>query len=234
MLDLLRIKAIGLDLDDTLWPIWPAISRAEAQMVAWLAQRAPASAAVFADPVQRQSLRDAVVQSRPDLGHDMSALRRAAVREALLRNGEDTALAEPAFDVFFEHRMRVELYADALPALVFLASRYPVIAVSNGNADVGRIGIGAHFKGDVSAHLLGVAKPDPRIFHAAAQAAGVAPHEVLHVSSGKIYQHQSLRECLKYARPVTHLGARRQTEPHLPPYGASLRLRAGNSCQSHQ
>ena len=155
MLDLLRIKAIGLDLDDTLWPIWPAISRAEAQMVAWLAQRAPASAAVFADPVQRQSLRDAVVQSRPDLGHDMSALRRAAVREALLRNGEDTALAEPAFDVFFEHRMRVELYADALPALVFLASRYPVIAVSNGNADVGRIGIGAHFKGDVSAHLLG-------------------------------------------------------------------------------
>ena len=27
----------------------------------------------------------------------------------------------------------------------------------------------------------GVAKPDPRIFHAAAQAAGVAPHEVLHV-----------------------------------------------------
>lgn len=181
MLDLSRIKAIGLDLDDTLWPIWPTIARAESQMVAWLTQRAPASAAVFADPVQRQSLRDAVVQSRPDLGHDMSALRRASIREALVRNAEDAALADAAFEVFFEHRMQVELYADALPALAFLASRYPVIAVSNGNADVGRIGIGAHFKGDVSAHLLGVAKPDPRIFHAAARAAGVAPHEVLHV-----------------------------------------------------
>ncbi|MEP6969609.1 MAG: HAD-IA family hydrolase [Betaproteobacteria bacterium] len=181
MLDLSRIKAIGLDLDDTLWPIWPTITRAEAQMVAWLAQRAPASAAIFADPAQRQSLRDVVVQGRPDIGHDMSALRRELIRQALARNGEDAALAEPAFEVFFEHRMQVELYADALPALVFLASRYPVIAVSNGNADVARIGIGAHFKGDVSAHLLGFAKPDPRIFHAAARAAGVAPHEVLHV-----------------------------------------------------
>lgn len=181
MLDLSRIKAIGLDLDDTLWPIWPTIVRAESQMVAWLAPRAPQSAAVFADAVQRQSLRDAVVQSRPDIGHDMSALRRELIRQALARNGEDPALAEPAFEVFFEHRMQVELYTDVLPALAYLASRFPIIVVSNGNADVARIGLGAHFRGDVSAHKLGFAKPDPRIFHAAAHAARVAPHEVLHV-----------------------------------------------------
>ena len=181
MLDILRIKAIGLDLDDTLWPIWPAIARAEAQMVDWLTPRAPASAAVFADPVRRQSLRDEVVQLRPDIGHDMSALRHELIRQALLRHAEDVALAEPAFEVFFAHRMQVDLYADALPALEFLAARFPVIVVSNGNADVGRIGLGAHFRGDVSAHKMGFAKPDPRIFYAAADAAGVAPHEVLHV-----------------------------------------------------
>ena len=28
-LDVSRIRAITLDLDDTLWPIWPAIARAE-------------------------------------------------------------------------------------------------------------------------------------------------------------------------------------------------------------
>ena len=33
----------------------------------------------------------------------------------------------------------------------------------------------------MSAHVFGVGKPDVRIFHAAAQAAGVAPDEVLHV-----------------------------------------------------
>ena len=181
MLELTKIKAIGLDLDDTLWPIWPAITRAEAQLVDWLTPRAPASAAVFADPLRRQSLRDEVVQSRPDIGHDMSALRRELIRQALLRHAEDAALAEPAFEVFFAHRMQVDLYADAVPALEYLASRFPIIVVSNGNADVGRIGLGAHFRGDVSAHKLGFAKPDSRIFHAAAHAAGVAAHEVLHV-----------------------------------------------------
>jgi putative hydrolase of the HAD superfamily len=29
MLDFSAIKAISLDLDDTLWPIWPVIARAE-------------------------------------------------------------------------------------------------------------------------------------------------------------------------------------------------------------
>lgn len=56
-----------------------------------------------------------------------------------------------------------------------------MVAVSNGNADVHRVGIGHYFKASISAQEFGVAKPDPRIFHAAASAMGVEPHEVLHV-----------------------------------------------------
>ncbi len=181
MLDLRRIKAIGLDLDDTLWPIWPTIERAELQLNLWLQQHAPATALVFADGVSRVVLRQAVLLARPELGHDMSALRRESIRLGLQRNGEDPALAEAAFDVFFEHRMRVDLYVDARPALEFLAQRFPVVAISNGNADVARVGIGAHFAASLSAHEFGVGKPDVRIFRAAAQAVGVLPHEVLHV-----------------------------------------------------
>ena len=55
------------------------------------------------------------------------------------------ALAEPAFEVFFDARQRVEFFDDALPALEFLSSRFPVVALSNGNADVQRVGIGRHF-----------------------------------------------------------------------------------------
>ena len=181
MLDVTKIRAIGLDLDDTLWPIWPTIERAEQQLNQWLSQHAPQTALVFADPQQRQALREAVVRARPQIGHDMSTLRRECLREGLRTCGEDPALAEPGFELFFEHRMRVELFADALPALQFLATRYPVIAISNGNADVARVGIGAHFHASVSAHEFGVGKPDVRIFHAAASAAGVRPDEVLHV-----------------------------------------------------
>ena len=42
----------------------------------------------------------------------------------LTRAGEDPSLAEPAFEVFFAERQRVELYEDALPALERLASRF--------------------------------------------------------------------------------------------------------------
>ena len=57
MLDLSKIKAIGLDLDDTLWPIWPTIARAEAQLTQWLSDCAPGAAQVFADPLGHQNVR---------------------------------------------------------------------------------------------------------------------------------------------------------------------------------
>ena len=119
MLDISKIRAIGLDLDDTLWPIWPTIERAELQLQQWLAQRAPVAAGVFSDPAARLALREQVARARPDLGHDMSALRRECIRVALQRSDEDTTLAEPAFEVFFEHRMQVDLFADVVPALRF-------------------------------------------------------------------------------------------------------------------
>lgn len=181
MLNIERIKAIGLDLDDTLWPIWPTIHRAEQALAAWLGLRAPATAALMADPQARLAVRTHVEQTRPEIAHDLSALRRESIRAALHRSQEDTGLAEPAFEVFFAERMRVELFDDALPALAALAARFPIVAVSNGNAHVGRVGIGQFFVDSVSASELGVAKPDARIFQAAAAKAGVAPEQVLHV-----------------------------------------------------
>lgn len=180
-LDLGRIRAITLDLDDTLWPIWPTIARAEAVLQAWLDERAPATAALGRDKNALRELRNQMSALRPDLAHDLSALRRESIRLLLQRAGEDTALAEPAFEVFFAERHRVDLYEDALPALEFLASRFPVVALSNGNADVHRVGIGAHFHAAFSAQRFGVGKPEARFFHAAADAAGVAPQAVLHI-----------------------------------------------------
>ena len=181
MLDLTKIKAISLDLDDTLWPIWPTLVRAEAALSDWLSSRAPRAALVFANPEQRLALRQEVVSSRPDIGHDLGALRREVIRLALQRMNEDTTLAEPAYQVFIAQRMRVDFYADARPALAWLSARFPVVALSNGNADVHQVGIGEFFKAGLSAQDFGVGKPDARIFHAAAELAGVAPHEVLHV-----------------------------------------------------
>ena len=73
------------------------------------------------------------------------------------------------------------LLAIVVAAVLGVIGRYPVVALSNGNADVHRVGLGQHFHHSISAREFGVGKPDARIFHAAAEAAGVRPGEVLHV-----------------------------------------------------
>jgi putative hydrolase of the HAD superfamily len=181
MTDFSHLRAITLDLDDTLWPVWPTIARAEKALGDWLLVRAPLTAALFSDPVARQTLRDEVLAACPHWSHDLSALRLEALRQGLSRSKEDVTLATEAFEVFFAERQRVDLFADAEPALAALSARYPILAVSNGNADVHRVGLGAYFVGSVSAQSCGVAKPHVDIFHAAARALKLQPHEVLHV-----------------------------------------------------
>ena len=181
MLNLKIIKAITLDLDDTLWPVWPAIERAEKALENWLHQHAPMAAALFADASVRHEIRSEIVRTRPELSHNLSAVRREAICTALHRTNENPLLADAAFEVFYAERNRVNLFDDAILALEFLSARYPVVALSNGNADIERIGIKPYFRANISAQAFGVGKPDARIFHAAAGAVDVCPTNVLHI-----------------------------------------------------
>lgn len=181
MLETAKVRAITLDLDDTLWPIWPAIAKAEEALQSWLARHAEATAALLRDAETRRSLRETVQRERADLAHDMGGLRRETIRRALAQAGDDEALTAAAYEVFFDARNRVELYQDAAEALEYLAARFPLVAVTNGNADLVRVGIDRHFHAGISASTFGVGKPDARIFQAAAEAAGVPADAVLHV-----------------------------------------------------
>jgi FMN hydrolase / 5-amino-6-(5-phospho-D-ribitylamino)uracil phosphatase len=185
MLNISKIKAISLDLDDTLWPIWPVIERAEKALLDWLTHHAPLTAAMFASPAALREIREymaeVMLKQRPEIRHDLSAIRRESIRLALRRADEDPLLAEPAYEVFFAERNRVVLYDDALPALQLLSGRFPLVALSNGNAQLDRIGLHGYFTASISAKEFGTSKPDPSIFAAAASAVGVQPHEVLHI-----------------------------------------------------
>ena len=181
MLNLSKIKAITLDLDDTLWPVMPTIARAELALQTWLQQHAPETASLCAQTEVRQAIRSEVQQRHPDMVHDLSFLRRESIRASLQRAGDSPDLAEPAFEVFFAERHNVVLYDGVLEALAKLAARYPLVSVSNGNADVFRTAAAPYFTAAVSARLLGVAKPDVRIFHAAAEHVRVPAEAVLHV-----------------------------------------------------
>lgn len=172
--------ALTLDLDDTLWPVWPAIERAEAQLHAWLRQHAPATAARF-DTTGLRALRDEVARTHPHWAHDLSAIRLESLRRALALAGDDVGLALPAFETFLSWRHRVEVYDDVVPALERLAARFPLVALTNGNADLQIIGLDRWFRGVVSARSFGVGKPDAAIFMEACRRAGARPAQVLHV-----------------------------------------------------
>lgn len=201
MHELAHIRAITLDLDDTLWPIAPVIVRAEQGLQDWLTQHAPRTAALTPD--QRQACRRAVNAAHPHKQHDLSFLRREAIRACLSAASDDPALAEPAFEVFFALRQQVTFHPGKLDALARLATRYRLVALSNGNADIFQTEAAPYFASAISAQSFGVAKPDPRIFHAAAQAAGVSAHEVLHVGDDSHHDVQGARDAGMSAAWIT-------------------------------
>lgn len=174
------IRAITLDLDDTLWAVAPAILRAEQAVDDYLARHCPATRARFPIAALRQ-LRERIAAERPDLAHDFTTQRLLCLRHALVACGEDSAHAEAAFEVFFVERNRVELFADVPAGLPALAERYPLAALTNGNADLARIGLARHFRFSLGAREHGAAKPDPSIFMAACVRLDVTPDQVLHV-----------------------------------------------------
>lgn len=174
------IRAISLDLDDTLWPIWPVIERAENALDQYLQQHAPATAKRFPLPAMRH-LREQMAQAHPELAHDFTAQRKLCLQHAFESSGDSTDFIEPAFEAFYAARNDVTLYEDCLPALTRLAARYPLIALTNGNADLTRTGIGHFFIGNVSAKQVGVAKPHAPIFEVARAQLGFEAAQILHV-----------------------------------------------------
>lgn len=173
------VRAVTLDLDDTLWPFAPVAAQIDAALGDFLAEHAPRTAARYEETVVAEALA-AVRAERDDLAHDLGGLRRAVLRRLLEAAGEEPALAEPAFDVIFAARQRVALYPDAAGALDRLAARVPLLAVTNGNADLELTGVSRWFTACVAAHDVGVGKPHPRVFEFACEQLGEDPAHVLH------------------------------------------------------
>ncbi|MGB6056302.1 MAG: HAD family hydrolase [Burkholderiaceae bacterium] len=174
------IKAVLFDLDDTLWPILPVITRAETVLHDWLVANAPAVAERFSiDTLRRQRLKLMAVDPRYQI--DLWALRHAALTQAFASAGEDVAKVDHAMAVFSAARNAVTPFDDVAPALASLRQRTLLGAVTNGTADLEVIGLAHHFQVCLSAPRLGCAKPGAAIFHLACEALGVAPAEALYV-----------------------------------------------------
>ena len=174
------IRAISLDLDDTLWPFAPIGDRIETSLHAWFVEHSPRTAERF-PIVEMRALRERVHAAFPQHEHDLGLLRRLTIERALQDSGDDPALASAAYEIFFRERNRVDFYADAREGLERIAACLPVAALTNGNADLAAIGIASLFRFQLGAREFGSAKPDPGIFLETCARLDVPPDQVLHV-----------------------------------------------------
>jgi HAD superfamily hydrolase (TIGR01509 family) len=180
-----RVAGITFDLDDTLYDNRPVLERAEQTLHQWLVAHYPRLGSRFDLPALRE-LRLDIFRRNADLRHDLSTIRKLSLAAAARQVGYPPGLAEEAFAVFLEARNQVELFDDVLPALQGLRGRYTVGALTNGNADVERLGLGELFDFMVCAVDVGAAKPQPQMFLEAARRVGTMPDRLVHVGDDPV------------------------------------------------
>lgn len=217
------IRTITLDLDDTLWEIHPVIKRAEERLYAWLGEHYPRITQMYAQDDMRL-LRKQVLEEHADKVHDLTFLRYTVLTQAATAAGYTEFLVDEAFAVFDQVRNDVDMFPEVRPALLALRERFTLIAVTNGNADLRKVGIDDLFHDHINAAMVGAAKPDRTIFDAAVEAGGASAGATLHVGDHPLYDVHGASEAglrtawvnrhgddwpVDYAEPdaqVTHVG----------------------------
>jgi putative hydrolase of the HAD superfamily len=172
------IRAIAFDLDNTLWDVEPVLERAEQCLAAWLQEHCPRLAL---SREQMRAAREQLARREPHNAHDLSYLRVATLTAYAREHGYDERVALDAFEVFLAARNVVEIFPDVAPALARLRPRYALASLSNGNADLARIGLDHIFNVSLNARQIGAAKPHPRCFERLAGELALDPGAIAYV-----------------------------------------------------
>jgi 2-haloalkanoic acid dehalogenase type II len=187
-----KIRAVAFDLDNTLWDVDPVIARAEQRWMAWLHENCPRIP-------ERHSLDDLraarleLAAREPHNAHDFTYLRIASLAQRARECGYDESIADAAFEAFFSARNELEFFPDVRPAFQRLRRKYSLASLSNGNADLGRIGVADLFDLSLSARSIGAAKPARLCFERLAEGLHLAPQELIYVGDDPLLDVEAAR-----------------------------------------
>ena len=180
---LVPVKVLSFDLDDTLYDNKPVIAAAEQAMLTALAQQAPQTTTLNSDFWWQQRLQLAKVN--PQLRHDIGRWRLLGIEAGLVTLGlaasDAAAIAQIAYNAFLTERTRISLAPEVITLLSALAQHYKLIAITNGNACINKMGIGDLFEFSLQAGPDGRMKPYADLFLAAANRLQLAPSQILHI-----------------------------------------------------
>ncbi len=188
------IRALAFDLDNTLWEVEPVLVRAEQHLLEWLRTHWPRIPERFPPEVMRAA-RHQLALDEPERAHDFNYLRTAALARHARECGYAESVGEQAFEVFFCARNDLETFPEVRPALARLRSHYILAALSNGNADLGRIGLADLFAVSLNACVVGCAKPDRRAFAALADSLSLPVGQIAYVGDDPYIDVEGARAC---------------------------------------
>ncbi len=178
-----QISALTFDLDDTLYDNRQVILRTEQEALSFVQNYHPALKTLQNSEFHR--LRQALRETEPDIYHDVTEWRRRAVEQAMLDAGltaSEAALgAEASMAHFAKWRSRIDVPQETHDTLAALAEKWPLVAITNGNAQPELFGMGDYFEFVLRAGPDGRSKPFNDMYHLAAKRLNVPLGEILHV-----------------------------------------------------
>jgi FMN hydrolase / 5-amino-6-(5-phospho-D-ribitylamino)uracil phosphatase len=178
-----QIAALTFDLDDTLYDNRQVIRRTEKESLAFVQNYHPALSQLESSDFQQ--LRNALRKAEPEIYHDVTEWRRRAVEQAMLDAGlsatEAAAGANASMANFAKWRSAIDVPEETHETLAKLAEKWPLVAITNGNAQPELFGLNQYFEFVLRAGPDGRSKPFSDMYHLAAERLNVPLEQILHV-----------------------------------------------------
>lgn len=180
-----NIKVISFDLDDTLWPCYPTIKRAEKKLYQWLSENQPLITNKYTPEALREK-RHLILKQQPEIAHNLSLLRIKSFEQLAEELKLSTDWFETAFSIFYEARQKVTLFDDVQPVLDTLKNDFRLVSITNGNADAKKTGIAHWFDYSLNSIEVGKSKSQPEIYQQVHTLTNIEPHEMVHIGDDPI------------------------------------------------
>ena len=192
-----KIKLITFDLDDTFWDIKSTIVNAEINSRKWIEDR-----------IERKiewgtiddflKIRSELVKDNPALDYDLGLLRKNIISyhtQKYFSSQKDLdEFIEEAYVFFLEERHKVEFFDDVITVLEKLSSKYKLGVLTNGNADIKKLGIDHMFEFSLSSVDVKSNKPDQGHFVKAKELSQISFQNTLHVGGHPVNDVYGARE----------------------------------------
>lgn len=176
-------KAISFDLDDTLYDNHSVIKKAEVDFLAYLTLTYKELAQL--DARKWNLYKSILLKENPELKHDVSLCRKEIIKRVMVVYGIPMVNAikytEVAFQKFLLLRSDFTVPKQNIELLKQLAKHYPIVAITNGNVDIKKIGLHNQFQFLLKAGGSLKSKPHADLFQQAALQLNINVKDILHV-----------------------------------------------------